>query len=145
MGNCHSKKRRVANIEQPSMAIVDYATILDQIVKSTEDIKSELYDIRERLPQKSKTDKIRESLVTSVWNRYIGIDIGKTKCLCCNEMEISQRNFHCGHVIARAKGGDTTLANLRPICSKCNQSMGTKELHEFMIECGYSTDRIQIN
>ena len=33
-------------------------------------------------------------------------------------------NFEVGHNIPASKGGSTDLSNLRPICSKCNKSMG---------------------
>ena len=34
-------------------------------------------------------------------------------------------SFHCGHIIAEAKGGETIVSNLKPICQNCNSSMGT--------------------
>ena len=33
-------------------------------------------------------------------------------------------DFHVGHNIPEAKGGTLSLENLRPICSRCNHSMG---------------------
>lgn len=85
---------------------------------------------------KSKEDKpkkktIPKALKASVWITYIGKDIGATKCPCCNTHEITQLSFDCGHVIAEALGGKTTLENLRPICSKCNKSMRTTHMDEF--------------
>ena len=44
---------------------------------------------------------------------------------------ISIRSFHCGHVIAESKGGDTNIANLRPVCAACNLSMGVMSMNEF--------------
>ena len=44
---------------------------------------------------------------------------------------INIRNFHCGHVIAESKGGDSTIKNVRPICAACNSSMGTMSMSEF--------------
>lgn len=41
------------------------------------------------------------------------------------------RKFECGHVVAEALGGQSTIENLRPICKDCNLSMGTKNLFEF--------------
>ena len=70
----------------------------------------------------------------AVWNTYIGEDIGKTKCMICNINDITQMNFHCGHVVAEAKGGKTTLNNLRPICSTCNLSMRTMNMFEFRMK-----------
>ena len=80
---------------------------------------------------KPKKKTIPKVLKASVWITYIGKDIGATKCPCCNTHEITQLSFDCGHVIAEALGGKTTLENLRPICSKCNKSMRTTHMDEF--------------
>jgi len=77
---------------------------------------------------------IPKALRIKVWNTYIGEEIGKTKCLCCNEINITQSIFECGHIIAEAKGGKTVLENLMPICSTCNKSMKTKNLYDFKDE-----------
>ena len=37
---------------------------------------------------------------------------------------ITPFNFEVGHNIPESKGGATDINNLRPICSKCNRSMG---------------------
>jgi len=75
---------------------------------------------------------IPDIVKTNVWNKYIGEDVGKAKCMCCGLHDISQRNFHCGHVTSEKNGGRVILKNLRPICSKCNGSIGTKNMDEFM-------------
>ena len=87
----------------------------------------------EEKPKEDKPKKktIPKVLKDSVWITYIGKDIGATKCPCCNTHEITQLSFDCGHVIAEALGGKTTLENLRPICSKCNKSMRTTHMDEF--------------
>jgi hypothetical protein len=76
--------------------------------------------------------KISSTMKRLVWNAHIGEEIGKTKCLCCKVTDITQLSFNCGHVIAEARGGETIVSNLRPICQNCNSSMGTKNMHEFM-------------
>jgi len=87
---------------------------------------------KEKYRKKSIPTKIRQM----TWNKWIGEDIGKTKCLCCKETEITQMNFQAGHVKAESKGGKTTVNNLRPICSKCNQSMGTMNMFAYMRKYG---------
>ena len=77
---------------------------------------------------KYKKKKIPKSLKMCVWNTYIGEEIGKIKCLCCNNNYISQLNFHCGHIIAEKNNGKTILENLRPICNICNGSMGIENM-----------------
>jgi 5-methylcytosine-specific restriction endonuclease McrA len=41
-------------------------------------------------------------------------------------------DFHCGHIVAEANGGETNLSNLKPICKNCNLSMGTINMNKFM-------------
>jgi 5-methylcytosine-specific restriction endonuclease McrA len=66
------------------------------------------------------------------WNKYVGTDKGEAPCLCCRTTKISKSEFHAGHVISEAKGGPTTVENIRPICSGCNLSMGTRDMREFV-------------
>jgi hypothetical protein len=80
----------------------------------------------------SKTKKtIPKALKIAVWNKYIGEDIGKTKCLCCNITDITQMKFHTGHIISEFNGGLLNIDNLKPICESCNKSMGTKNIDDF--------------
>jgi 5-methylcytosine-specific restriction endonuclease McrA len=78
-----------------------------------------------------KYHKIPQSVRISVWDTYIGRTIGETNCFVCNNIKISQFDFHCGHVIAEKNGGELSLSNLRPICKSCNCSMGTQNLNEY--------------
>ena len=48
----------------------------------------------------------------------------KVKCpisWCQNDINVF--DFHVGHIIPESKGGTTTIANLKPICARCNLSM----------------------
>lgn len=67
-----------------------------------------------------------------VWDKYVGLKIGQTKCFCCKKTDIIQMSFHCGHVKSEAEGGTLTISNLRPICQSCNSSMGTMNMNEFI-------------
>lgn len=80
-----------------------------------------------RVPKK----QIAEALKTSVWNKYIGVGSGEALCYCCGTTRITQREFDTGHVVAEINGGATRLDNLRPICRKCNLSMGAQNMEEF--------------
>ena len=80
----------------------------------------------------SSKKAIPKALKKMVWDKYVGPDIGQTKCLCCKHQDIRQIEFHCGHVIAEANKGKTELVNLRPICAQCNLSMGKMNMNEFM-------------
>ena len=35
-------------------------------------------------------------------------------------------DFHVGHDVPESHGGATEIANLRPICARCNLSMGSQ-------------------
>jgi hypothetical protein len=65
------------------------------------------------------------------WEKWVGDHIAKTKCLCCGVNDIKMNSFHCGHVVAEADGGPTTVENLRPICATCNLSMRTQNMVKF--------------
>ena len=79
-------------------------------------------------PKKS----IPSSVKKLVWNTNIGEEVGKTKCYSCKSTDITQTSFHCGHVIAASKGGQSIVSNLKPICQNCNSSMGATDMNEFM-------------
>ena len=85
-------------------------------------------------PKKKSIPKVVKDLS---WNKWVGDDVAKTKCLCCGVNEIKMSTFHCGHVIAEANGGSTTVDNLRPICSACNLSMRTENMNTFKNKCGF--------
>lgn len=68
--------------------------------------------------------KIPLALREQVWMVFCG-ERFKHKCLvtwCQNIM--TPFNFHVGHNEPESKGGSTDISNLRPICAKCNTSMG---------------------
>jgi hypothetical protein len=86
--------------------------------------------------------KIKKKAIPKVmkdlcWSKYVGDNVGKTPCMCCETNEIKMNDFQCGHVIAEANGGTITVDNLRPICKACNISMGTENLNEFKKRCGF--------
>jgi hypothetical protein len=85
-------------------------------------------------PKKKSIPKVVKDLS---WNKWVGEDVARTKCLCCGVNEIKMSSFHCGHVVAEANGGTTTVDNLRPICAACNTSMGTENLNDFKAKCGF--------
>ena len=86
---------------------------------------------------KVKKKAIPKVMKDLCWSKYVGDTIGKTPCMCCETNQIKMNDFQCGHVIAEANGGTITVDNLRPICKACNVSMGTENLNEFKIRCGF--------
>ena len=93
--------------------------------------------VSKEIPEKKKKKSIPATLKRKVWNKWIGEEIGKTKCLCCLLTEITQMSFHCGHIVAEARGGELKMDNLKPICSSCNSSMGTTNMDVFMKTYGF--------
>jgi 5-methylcytosine-specific restriction endonuclease McrA len=75
---------------------------------------------------KNTKKAIPKALREQVWLKYIGKEF-ETKCLvpwCANQ--ITAFDFHVGHNIPESTGGSLDISNLRPICSRCNLSMGDK-------------------
>ena len=69
--------------------------------------------------------KIPAALREQVWLLWCGDRLFKHKCLvtwCENVM--TPFSFHVGHNQQESRGGVTDISNLRPICAKCNMSMG---------------------
>lgn len=82
--------------------------------------------------------KIPECVRNAVWNKYMG-EAKRSPCYTgCGEI-ISAALMHVGHIQAESCGGETTIQNLRPICSKCNTSMGRKNMREFIAEWGFTS------
>lgn len=72
--------------------------------------------------------KISASLRSAIWlNAYKRL----LPCWCCGKDKVSPFDFECGHIVAADKGGERSESNLRPICSLCNKSMGTKDMRDF--------------
>jgi hypothetical protein len=80
--------------------------------------------------------QIGEKLKKEVWKNYFG-DAKQAKCRCGET--ITPKVSHCGHITAHARGGTTTVDNLRPICAKCNLQMGTRNIDEYF-ENEYPTE-----
>jgi len=74
--------------------------------------------------------KIPKHVRDMVWARYIGADKAEGKCCVCGRT-IHITDFEVGHNKAKAKGGSDRIDNLRPICRRCNLSMGTMSIEAF--------------
>lgn len=87
-------------------------------------MRSRLPTIYEESPYR-KT-KIPKALREQVWLKCIGERFdSKCKVVWCKN-RINVFDFQCGHNVPESKGGETTLDNLVPICSRCNISMGSQ-------------------
>jgi 5-methylcytosine-specific restriction endonuclease McrA len=75
---------------------------------------------------KSRKDKIPLALRQQVWIQRMG-RVFEGKCpvtWCCNTINVF--DFESGHNIPESKGGETSVTNLVPICSRCNKGMGNR-------------------
>jgi hypothetical protein len=87
-------------------------------------------------PNKKVKQAIPKHVRKIVWERYIGADIIKHKCLCCKQVTIENTNFDCGHVLSEKENGTQEIGNLRPICGACNSAMGTTNMIDFVKQYG---------
>ena len=81
---------------------------------------------KEKERKSKKKTQIPRALREQVWLQNIGHRF-EHKCLVewCHNI-INAFDFHVGHNIPESKGGSTALKNLKPICARCNLSMGNK-------------------
>jgi len=68
--------------------------------------------------------KIPGALREQVWISWVGKKFSNKCNVKWCETIISVFDFECGHNVPESKGGATDINNLRPICGKCNRSMG---------------------
>ena len=87
--------------------------------------------------QKYKKKNIPHTVKIKCWNTHVGELVPKVKCLCCHNIDITQHNFHCGHITAECNGGSLDIDNLLPICNVCNYSMGSTNMNEFKTTYGF--------
>jgi myosin heavy subunit len=111
--------------------IQEYADVKDAEIDSLDEKLQDMYI------QKKPKKKISQALRKAVWDKFIGKEIGSTKCLCCKVEDINQFDFHCGHIISEKMGGKTNLQNLKPICKTCNSSMAIENMNDFIKRNGF--------
>jgi 5-methylcytosine-specific restriction endonuclease McrA len=126
MLKCFGYKIKI-DIEKTNKIISDNGG-KDNTIKQNDAINIEDIIVKKK---KYRKKNIPATIRRLTWNKYIGEEIGKAKCLCCNVTDITQLSFHCGHVIAEKFGGENTVENLRPICQNCNSSMHTTNFYDF--------------
>ncbi len=73
--------------------------------------------------------KITIKLKQQVWKEYNGNDLNG-KCFCCED-DLHYDEAEYGHNISVAKGGESILENLRPICRTCNKDMNIMRLDDY--------------
>lgn len=86
-----------------------------------------------------KRKSIPKVLKDKVWNIYIGVDNGVGECYCCQEV-IDSKHFEAGHIVSCKNGGETNVKNLRPICDRCNKSISTDNMDDFIDKYGLNSE-----
>ena len=74
--------------------------------------------------KRRRKKNIPKAIREQVWIKTIG-KIYEDECYihwCKNIINVF--DFHVGHDIPESKGGTLDINNLKPICARCNQSMG---------------------
>lgn len=133
-----SKDTEILNLK---LQLMRYSTLLTTYETELKEVKEWKNNIIKELEKKPSSKKIIKKLSlilrTQVWNRYIGLEKGLLKCPYCITHNISQLDFECGHIISRENNGSDDLSNLRPICNKCNKSLGKETLDIKKWDDGY--------
>jgi 5-methylcytosine-specific restriction endonuclease McrA len=81
------------------------------------------------------------ALRKAVWSKWNGIQNGIAECYTgCGTM-IDSFSWQAGHVISKKQGGEDCVDNLRPVCSTCNQSMGTENMKLFSNKYFFKSSR----
>jgi len=139
---CDNKPRSVEtkiNIIKVNDDLIDEITALRDALRNKENELQLLRDEIKRVNQEGgtaqqapkKRKKLSYATRVACWNKYIGITVGETLCLCCKFNTITQMNWECGHIVADSCGGSNDIDNLRPICRHCNNDMGIENMCEF--------------
>jgi 5-methylcytosine-specific restriction endonuclease McrA len=90
---------------------------------------------------KYKKKNIPKAIREQCWLQTMG-KIFEHKCYItwCNNT-INVFDFHVGHDKPESKGGNLSIDNLKPICSRCNQSMSNNyTIEEWNKLCPTSND-----
>jgi hypothetical protein len=101
-----------------------FARVLDQLdTITTPAVAAEVKEFK-NIPK-----QIRER----VWSKAFG-EAKEGTCHCCKGV-IDTEHWEQGHLVARACGGKDDASNLRPVCQKCNRSMGVENMDAFKARC----------
>lgn len=134
-----NKNINLHHIIKEQRQLIDFLTKENEQLKSSQTITIILNigNHQQQSNKKYKKKNIPHTVKINCWNTHVGELVPKTKCLCCKNVEITQHNFHCGHVIAECNGGTYQMDNLLPICNVCNSSMGSVNMNEFKKMYGF--------
>lgn len=113
----HDLIKRLRNYDNP----LHLGLVPDWHLHLLHGVPEDMTDTQQNLPK---------SQLLKAWINKYG-NCAETKCYVCNLNNITLFNCHAGHIIARARGGKTTVDNIIPICAPCNLEMGTENLEDY--------------
>ena len=132
------------NIDNLQKTIDEQRQLIQFLTQENQMLKSKLVNVSFNITSnnkvktnKSKKKNIPHAVKVKCWNTHVGELVPKVNCLCCDNVSITQHNFHCGHIIAETHGGTLDINNLLPICNVCNSSMGSMNMNEFKTMYGF--------
>jgi 5-methylcytosine-specific restriction endonuclease McrA len=102
--------------------------------------KKKKLEVLTKQPLTNKKAAIPRALREQVWLQNVGPNF-EHKCLvdwCQNKMNVF--DFHVGHDIPESQGGATNIKNLKPICARCNLSMGSQYSIKEWTKMGQKTE-----
>ena len=135
------------HIQFNKWGINDYSKIIDKINKHSNKLFLTLYSnfewidrLIEHIMLKKPFSELKhisnswrpiitKKLRNLVWT-YTNSNGLDGECYCCKNY-IHYDTFICGHIIPVSIGGETTIDNMKAICSLCNSNMGTMNLEEY--------------
>jgi len=117
--------------------------IKEKYNKQKREVRKKYREILKKTNPKPKRISIPKSVKDQLWDNIYGSSAGEGNCYVCSN-KINSKKFDCGHIIAVSAGGTNDITNLKPICSSCNKSMGTKNMEEFKKEY-YESNKKTLN
>lgn len=76
--------------------------------------------------KRKRKARIPKAIREQCWIKHMGKTYESTCYVDWCDNQITVFDFQVGHDIPESKGGTLNLHNLRPICSRCNLSMGNQ-------------------
>ena len=133
-----AEEPKAKKAEKPKVEKAEKPKVEKEKPKEEKAEKEKPKEEKSKEADESETKKnIPKNVKTDVWNTFIGEGIANHKCLCCKMTTIDKAKFDCGHVVSKADGGGQEIYNLRPICSGCNNGMGTMNMIDYVKKHGY--------
>lgn len=121
-----AKKGNAANLKRMWENVATTQSRKEYFAVCMQELASIVAPVEPVRPQLSKKDK------KAVWDNWFKKGHkGDFNCACCQTV-ITKTNWHCAHVEAWSKSGDSSVENMRPTCEDCNRRMGTQNMDEFI-------------